>query len=89
MAHGRHIPYLIVIQIALIIIFGCVVEYGDSSDSRAAYEKHDTDEKNRLQHYYPSKCYVITIYRISWGERGSILLDRLVTNLSIIERVRD
>ena len=61
MAHGRHIPYLIVIQIALIIIFGCVVEYGDSSDSRAAYEKHDTDEKNRLQHYYPSKCNVIKI----------------------------
>jgi hypothetical protein len=61
MAHGRHIPYLIVIQIALIIIFGCVVEYGESSDSRTAYGKHDKNDKNDLQHYYPSKCNVIAI----------------------------
>ena len=53
--HGRHIPYLLVIQLAFIIIFGCVVEYDSVADSKAAFNVSDKNEGNNIQHYYPSK----------------------------------
>ena len=56
MAHGRHIPYLIALQIAFIILFGCLVEYDEYAHGADAFEmNHHKDRTNRLQHYYPSK----------------------------------
>jgi hypothetical protein len=57
--HGRHIPVLIVLQIAFIILFGFFVEYADELDSaKAAKANATSNEGNSLGHYYPSK-YII------------------------------
>ena len=54
--HGRHIPVLIVLQIAFIILFGFFVEYADEVDSaKAAKANTTTNEANSIGHYYPSK----------------------------------
>lgn len=53
--HGRHIPYLLVIEVVLIFLFAFFVDYGEQSDSKIAFNHTDTDGANNLQHYYPSK----------------------------------
>lgn len=56
--HGRHIPFLLAIQVAFIILFGVFVEYDKEAHSARAFDKDanaTTNEGNSLGHYYPSK----------------------------------
>lgn len=62
LSHGRHVPFLLVIQIAFIIIFAFTVEYGDSSDSHKAFGKKSANEGNELQHYYPSNYFFLLVW---------------------------
>lgn len=55
MTHGRHVPLLVVVQVAFIVIFGFFVEYGPTSDSAVAFNVSSTNESNNLGHYYPSQ----------------------------------
>lgn len=68
MAHGRHIPYLIALQIAFIILFGCLVEYDEYAHGADAFEmNHHKDRTNRLQHYYPMFQDVHVMMFIGFG----------------------
>lgn len=58
MVHGRHIPFLLGIQAAFIIIFGIFVEYDKEAHSANAFDidaNATKNEGNSLGHYYPSK----------------------------------
>lgn len=55
--HGRHIPFLLGIQVAFIVLFGVFVEYDKEAHSARAFDKDANatkNEGNSLQHYYPS-----------------------------------
>jgi hypothetical protein len=55
--HGRHIPFLLGIQVAFIVLFGVFVEYDKEAHSGRAFDKDANatkNEGNSLQHYYPS-----------------------------------
>lgn len=56
MLHGRHVPYLIALQVAFIIIFGIFVDYDLEVHSAKAPSVNATkNEGNTLGHFYPSK----------------------------------
>ena len=60
MNHGRHIPFLLVIQVAFIVIFAFFVDYDKEAHSARAADKDanaTTNEGNSVGHYYPSKSF--------------------------------
>jgi ammonium transporter Rh len=65
--HGRHIPYLFVIQGVLIVLFAFFVEYDTVADSAAAFNVSSTDATNNLQHYYPMFQDVHVMMFIGFG----------------------
>jgi len=65
--HGRHIPYLLAIQVAFILIFAFCTEYDDAADSKKAYDVSMTDATNRVGHYYPMFQDVHVMMFIGFG----------------------
>ncbi|KAI9559795.1 hypothetical protein GHT06_013802 [Daphnia sinensis] len=68
--HGRHIPFLLGIQVAFIILFGVFVEYDKEAHSARAFDKDanaTTNEGNSLGHYYPMFQDVHVMMFIGFG----------------------
>ena len=62
MTHGRHIPFLLLIQVIFIVLFGCFVDYGKQADSARAFDidvNATTNEGNTLANYYPSTLNIL------------------------------
>lgn len=64
--HGRHIPYLMVLQVIFIVLFAFFVDYGTDADSQLAFNATDTSTTNSLQSYYPSRYPISHPFYTSW-----------------------
>ncbi|XP_046657634.1 ammonium transporter Rh type A-like [Daphnia pulicaria] len=68
LTHGRHIPFLLGLQVVFIILFGVFVEYDPMAHSARAFDANaTTNEGNNLGHYYPMFQDVHVMMFIGFG----------------------
>lgn len=66
--HGRHVPFLLALQVAFIIIFGIFVDYDDDVHSgKAAGGKASKNEGNNIFDFYPRFQDVHVMMFIGFG----------------------